>query len=78
MQRDVQMYHLGEFTTDTSLFSLPSGGMVRIELYIWLEGQDVDCTNAMNGAQLIANIQFTGETRNQSGLKPITPEYYDE
>ena len=71
VQRDVQMYHLGEFTTDTSLFSLPSGGMVRIELYIWLEGQDVDCDSIVEQAKVLGNIQFRPENDAQSGMVPI-------
>ena len=70
----------GKFFEDppAALFYIRPEQIIKIELYLWLEGQDVDCTNAMNGAQLIANIQFTGETRNQSGLVPITPDYYYE
>lgn len=63
----------GKFFQDppASLFYIRPETIVKIELYLWLEGQDVDCTNAMNGAQLIANIQFTGDNSNQSGLSSI-------
>ena len=44
---------------------------MKIDLYIWLEGQDIDCLNAIQRAQLEANIQFTGDTESQSGLTPI-------
>ena len=66
----------GQFYADppVSLFYIRPDEIIKIELYLWIEGQDVDCTNQMNGAQVIANIQFTGETRNQSGLVPIPPE----
>lgn len=51
---------LGDFYQDPppTLFSISANEMMRIEMYLWLEGQDVDCVNAMNGAQLMANIQF--------------------
>lgn len=71
VQRDVVIRKLGEFTTDVDLFSLKQGQMVRIDLYIWLEGQDVDCTNRIESAQILANIQFLAESGNQSGLVPI-------
>ena len=29
----------------TSNFKIPGGQYVRMRMYIWLEGQDVDCTN---------------------------------
>ncbi len=37
----------GEFETNPVLFSLKPGEIVRIEIYFWLEGQDVDCSNIM-------------------------------
>lgn len=65
----------GEFETNLTLFSLKPGEIVRIELYLWLEGQDVDCSNAMINAtdetKILANIQFTGTTETQSGMVPI-------
>ena len=71
VQHDVVVRELGEFTTDTELFSLMAGEMVMIDLYVWLEGQDIDCTNQINGAQILASIQFDTVVDNQSGLKPI-------
>lgn len=37
----------GEFETNPVLFSLKPGEIVKIEIYFWLEGQDVDCSNIM-------------------------------
>lgn len=71
VQKDVTIKNLGEFLTDTSLFTLDAGDMVRIDLYIWLEGQDVDCTNLIDEAQIIANVQFDTDYEGQSGLVTI-------
>ena len=71
VQRDVVIRDLGEFEREPELFELKPGEMVQIDLYIWLEGQDVDCTNAITGAQILASIQFDGKTEGQSGMKPI-------
>ena len=71
VQRDVVVKELGQFQSDTLLFELDAKEMVMIEVYIWLEGQDADCTNRINNAQIIANIQFSTEPGDQSGLKPI-------
>ena len=71
VQREVLMYSLGEFVTDPYLFSLDAGEMVRVDLYIWLEGQDVHCNNAIQKAQILASIQFSAEGGGQSGLQPI-------
>ena len=65
---------LGEFVQNPPLFIVKPGEIMRIEMYFWLEGQDIDCTNAMNGAQLIANVQFTGTTEQHSGMVPIQTE----
>ena len=65
----------GEFESNPVLFSLKPGQIVRIEVYLWLEGQDVDCSNIMAHAtdetRILANIQFTGTTENQSGMVPM-------
>lgn len=71
VERNVVIRELGEFQTKAELFTLQAGQMVRIELYVWLEGQDVDCTNRISQAQILASIQFATETSGQSGLKPI-------
>lgn len=71
VQRDVTVKNLGEFMSDTYLFSLDADSMVKIDLYIWLEGQDVDCTNLIDEAQIIANLQLDAEYGGQSGLVDI-------
>ena len=63
---------MGRFTSDTKLFALKARETVRIDLYIWLEGQDADCTNQIGEeARIFANIQFAGTYEDQSGLRPI-------
>ena len=71
VQRDVVIKELGEFQDEPTLFSLQSGQIVMIDIYVWLEGQDVDCTNEINEAQILASIQFAGDPGSQSGMKPI-------
>lgn len=71
IQRDVIIRRLGDFMDDTKLFSLEAGEMVRIDIYVWLEGQDVDCINTIKKAQILASIQFAGDPGTQSGMKPI-------
>lgn len=67
-----QVYTFGEFTSSTELFSLEAGAKAMIQLYIWLEGQDVDCVGTFKEAHITANIQFVTERKNdQPGLKPI-------
>lgn len=71
VQRNVVVKDLGQFQSDLLLFELDARETVLIEVYIWLEGQDTDCTNKIQDAQIIANIQFSTEPGDQSGLKPI-------
>jgi len=71
VQRGVVVYHMGEFRQEPRLFRLNSGETVRIDLYVWLEGQDVDCTNEIHKAQILANVQFNASGEGQSGLVPI-------
>ena len=71
VQRNAVIRTLGEFVDDTKLFEIKPGEMYRIDVYVWLEGQDVDCTNQIREAQILANIQFAGDPGGQSGMKPI-------
>lgn len=71
VENGVQVYSVGDFQSETELFSLKANQKVMIKLYLWLEGQDKDCTNDINEAQIIANIQFKADAQINSGLVPI-------
>ncbi len=40
------------------LFGMESGEIKLVTLYIWLEGQDIDCIRTISSGQIYANIQF--------------------
>lgn len=73
VERDVLLYELGDFDGSSELFVLQKDEIAKIELYIWLEGQDVDCTNEIADARVIANLQFNATVIGDSGLVP-TPD----
>lgn len=62
---------LGEFQDDTLLFKLDTNEMVKLEIYVWLEGQDIDCVPQIRKAQILACIQFDADPIGGSGLIPI-------
>ena len=45
-------------TAYTPVFSLPAG-ITKVRVYMWIEGQDVDCENVASGANLLYNLQFS-------------------
>ncbi len=71
VEREVLIHKLGTFTTPNQLFRLMPEEVAQIDLYLWLEGQDVDCTNQISEAKILANIQFGSQTDGQSGLETI-------
>ena len=72
VEKNMVVRTLGEFTTETELFSLFPKELAKITVYVWLEGQDIDCTNVIGqGAKILASIQFATESDGQSGLIPI-------
>ena len=72
VQKNAVLRSLGVFETDTELFTLRRDELARISLYVWLEGQDMDCTNQIgHEAQILASIQFAADPGVQSGLVPI-------
>lgn len=36
-----------------------AAGVTKVRLYMWVEGQDVDCDNTASGANIAFNVQFT-------------------
>lgn len=71
VQKGVRVYTYGEFDREMDLFSMSANEIVKIDFYIWLEGQDVDCNNMMKESEILANIQFHAESKHNSGLQPI-------
>lgn len=72
VQRDVVVKDMGQFTSPTDVFQLDAMQIVKIDMYVWLEGQDVDCDNRIgHEAQIMANVQFFADPSGQSGLEPI-------
>lgn len=71
VERDVVVKDLGDFMDNPVLFLLDSGEKVRLDVYIWLEGQDRDCVQTIHEAQIMACLQFDADPGNNSGLIPI-------
>ena len=71
VEKGVQFYTFGAFTSPIELFKMEEGQKVQISLYIWLEGQDVDCTNALEETRILANIQFDAVGESGTGLVPV-------
>lgn len=72
VENGVVVRRLGAFTGDTELFELKTDELAKITIYVWLEGQDIDCTNVIgHEAKILASIQFATESKNQSGLVPV-------
>ncbi len=47
------------FSTYPTAFTLTPGTITKMRIYMWIEGQDVDCENAASGANIIYNLQFS-------------------
>ena len=72
VQYDVVIYNYGDFLDETKLFELDRGQTAQIDIYLWLEGQDADCTNEIGkAAKIIAGIQFNAVTRGNTGMDEI-------
>lgn len=52
--------YLPDSTTDyVAIFPNLSAGITKIRVYMWVEGQDIDCENSASGAYLTYNLGFT-------------------
>ena len=47
-------------TTDVSIIKLERNVPQRIRMFIWLEGQDIDCVDSVNSARFTVNIELAG------------------
>lgn len=72
VQMDLVEYKYGEFLDDTTLFTLEEDVVAQIEMYLWLEGQDYDCTNLIGeDAEIFSSIQFFATPKEQTGMDDI-------
>lgn len=76
IKRTADLYKYGERATAEQLAALDSAGATddvyiikleknvpqRIRMFIWLEGQDVDCVNGIGSASFAVNIEFAGSS----------------
>ena len=70
--RDVVVYKYGEFLDDTFMFELDKDQTAQIDMYLWLEGYDEDCTNEIgHDAKIVAGIQFNATSKGNSGMDEI-------
>ena len=49
-------------TEDVSIIELERNVPQRIRMFIWLEGQDVDCVNEVDTSSFMVNIELAGST----------------
>ena len=55
---DVDYLTKSDFDTNIEIFSLKAG-ITKVRIYIWIEGQDVDCENNSAVGDIEFNFQFT-------------------
>ena len=53
------------FSTNQQIFSLQTG-VTKVRIYMWIEGQDVDCENAASGGTITYDLQITSEAPNSN------------
>lgn len=51
-------YKTNATMTNTAIFSLTKG-ITKMRIYMWVEGQDVDCENSASGTDISFDVQFT-------------------
>lgn len=55
---DVDFYTENGFTSNKEIFNLKSG-ITKYRVYMWIEGQDVDCENNASIGNISLNLQFS-------------------
>ena len=62
----VDYYTAAGFSTNFSGFTL-SAGITKVRVYMWIEGQDVDCENSASGGNITYGLQITTENTPSGG-----------
>lgn len=55
---NIDYYTVSEFSENKQIFTLPNG-ITKVRVYMWIEGQDVDCENNASFGDITFNVQFT-------------------
>ena len=54
-------YSTNETFADRFAFLSLTSGITKVRIYMWIEGQDVDCENNASGGSITYNLQITTE-----------------
>lgn len=57
------------FTTYQQAFSL-AAGVTKMRVYMWIEGQDIDCENNATGSDITYTVQLSTESSAAGGTNP--------
>ena len=57
----IDSYYAAKAGKQAPTFTIPAHTYYKVTIYIWLEGQDVDCTNEISGSDLGIAITFKKE-----------------
>ena len=59
-EEDELNFTAGEFTQSMDMFSLDGNDMVKVRLWVWVEGQDYDCyaLSYADAVEILCNIEF--------------------
>lgn len=61
-------------TDDICIVSLEKNTPQRIRMFVWLEGQDVDCVNALGDLDLALSIELAGSKIDENGQQTNTAQ----
>lgn len=60
---NVSQAQIAGATDDVIIVDLEKDVPQRIRMFVWVEGQDVDCTNVLADAGLMINLELAGDSR---------------
>ena len=60
LRQDLLSEEIAGATEDVYIIELERNVPQRLRMFIWLEGQDVDCVDSVNSARFAVNIEFAG------------------
>jgi hypothetical protein len=66
--------NLSDVNTDSAIVKIPANSIVKFTVYIWLEGQDVDCTDKEANGSFTVDLTFNDGTTTTTSSTETTSD----
>ncbi len=71
LQTKTEVDGKSEIASGSPIITTIGEGITKLRVYLWIEGQDVDCENGSSGTNINFNLQLSGEGKPKTYLRGV-------